>query len=502
MRYKSNRRSGILVHPTCFESKHGIGDLGPGAYDFIDFLKNANQSYWQILPLGPTGYGDSPYQPFSSFAGQPLLISLDLLLEDQLLTPDDLLGTAVFNTYETDYDLVYDYKMPLLRKAFKHYQNNPSIDMTTAFNEFSKLEDYWLDDFALFMAVFENQGHKAWNEWSPEIANYTPASKAAWHTKLKYEVHYYKFVQFLFYKQWHELKVYANTNNIEIIGDVPIFVAYNSADVWTNKHLFYLSEDGLPSEVAGVPPDYFAAEGQLWGNPLYNWDVCKSQEYVWWFSRISHTLRCVDALRIDHFRGFESYWSVPYGAINAIDGTWKPGPGVDFFIKLKETLGDLPIIAEDLGIITKEVVKLRDTLDLPGMNVLQFAFMDVGESTHLPHNYKPNSVCYTGTHDNNTTIGWYSELSDSCKDKFRRYFNTDGGSPQWDLIRGCLGSVSKIAIIPIQDIIGQDGSWRMNMPGTPTGNWRYRFKLNQINELTTVYLQSLTKLYGRNIEKV
>lgn len=500
MTFKENRRSGVLVHPTCFESRHGIGDLGSGAYKFIEFLQHTNQSYWQILPLGPTGYSHSPYQSFSSFAGEPMLISLDFLRNDGLLSDADVDNHPEFRDDYTDYEAVIEFKTPLLERAFKHYKEQPDPNMTAEFNAFRKSEKDWLENYALFMAIHNYHKGIIWADWPSDIAKGASEAKKAWRNKLKEDILYHEFLQFLFYRQWFALKKFANEKGIEIIGDVPIFVAYNSADVWNNQDIFFLDEKGYPTVVAGVPPDYFAAEGQLWGNPLYNWEICKYNNYSYWFKRMEQTLKCVDVLRIDHFRGFEAYWEVPYGAENAINGKWVKGPGKDFFKKLKKEHGSLPIIAEDLGIITKEVNKLRDGLKLPGMNVLQFGFMDVGESTHLPHNHKQNSVCYTGTHDNDTSISWYEDLSPECQDKFRRYLNTDASSPNWDLIKACLGSVSKTAMIPVQDILGQGKGFRMNIPGTELGNWHYRFKLDQLNDGICDYLCSLTKLYGRNIE--
>lgn len=500
MKFESNRRSGILAHPTSFESNYGIGDLGKSAYTFIDFLEKANQTYWQVLPITPTGYADSPYQSFSSFAGNTMLIDLEDLVAMDLLASSDLENPPAFPKDHVDYGWVIPYKNALLRKAYANYLALDNSRLRTTFNDFVKENQYWLEDFSVFMAVFEDHGQVSWHDFEPEIAVYTKKTRAAWEEKLKDEIIYQKFLQFLFFKQWFALKTYANSKGIDIIGDVPIFVADNSADVWTNKELFYLDEDCNPTVVAGVPPDYFAAEGQLWGNPLYDWEKCKATGYKYWFSRIEHTLKCVDLLRIDHFRGFESYWSVPYGAPNAIHGQWKKGPGKDFFIKLKEDLGDLPIIAEDLGIITKEVEALRDELNLPGMNVLHFAFMDEDENNHLPHNYRVNTVCYTGTHDNDTTIGWYKGIAEEGRDKFRRYLNTDGSTPNWDLIRACLGSVSEIAIVPIQDVLSEDSDCRMNTPGTQSGNWTYRFTMNQLESGITEYLKSLTELFGRNLK--
>lgn len=500
MAFKSTKRSGVLAHPTSFESKYGIGDLGDGSYRFVDFLAHTNQTYWQVLPITPTGYADSPYQSFSSFAGNTMLIDPDRLKAAGLLTEADFGDVPDFPTDCIDYGWAICYKNDLLKKAYANYTAKKDEKITEAYNAFIKEHDsLWLHDYAVFMAIFEDHGQVSWHDFKPEIAMYTDATRLKWEARLTDEIDYQKFLQYLFFTQWFELKAYANSKGIDIIGDVPIFAADNSADVWSNKELFYLDEKGFPTVVAGVPPDYFAVEGQLWGNPLYDWDKCKETGYKYWFNRIEHTLKMVDLLRIDHFRAFESYWEIPFGSPNAIKGQWVQGPGHDFFHCLKEDLGDLPIIAEDLGIITEEVEQLRDDLELPGMVVLQFGFMDLDENNHLPHQFTNRSVCYTGTHDNDTTVGWYKGIDEEAKDKFRRYYNTDGSNPNWDLIRSCLASVSEIAIVPIQDILGQDENSRMNTPGTPSGNWTYRFKFDQLDEGTTNHLKYLTKLFGRNL---
>lgn len=492
------RSSGILLHPSSFPSQFGIGDFGDSAYTFIDFLEKSGQKLWQVLPLGPTDYGDSPYQSFSSFAGQPLIISPTKLKDLGLLNNQDLTNFPHLSDYEVDYVSVYKYKGELYKKAYANFRVSTNKVLKREYDNFITNEKGWLDDYALFMSLLDYYNGDVWTEWDSEIAFPTKTSKAEWVEKLSDEINYYKFIQYIFFKQWFELKDYANSKNIKIIGDIPIFVSFNSADVWMNKHLFYLDDKGYPTFIAGVPPDYFSEAGQLWGNPLYNWDELKKNNYKWWINRISHSLRLVDILRIDHFRGFEAYWSIPYGSSDATKGTWEKGPDKDFFYALQKQLGkDLPIIAEDLGIITKNVEELRDTFNFPGMKVLQFGFENLEDNLYLPHNFVTNSVCYSGTHDNNTSLGWYQMASEASKDKLRRYMNTDANDVSWDFIRTCFGSVSNLAIVPLQDILSLDSHSRMNTPGTPTGNWRFRYTSDKLNDHIIYRLSQITNLYGR-----
>lgn len=492
------RKSGILLHPTSFPNPYGIGDLGSSAYSFIDFLERTGQQLWQVLPIGPTGYGDSPYQAFSSFAGQPLIISPEKLVEMTLLNHNDITNGPIWDDQKIDYGPVIGYKFSLLKKAFESFKNTNEQKLKAEFDNFCKEESSWLLDYALFMAIKDFHGGIVWTSWNPEIAFPSEDTKKAWAIKLEEEVLYYQFIQFIFYTQWHALKSYANSKGIEIIGDIPIFVAFDSADVWANKQLFFLDEKGFPTIVAGVPPDYFSATGQLWGNPLYNWQVHKEEDYNWWINRIAHSLKLVDILRIDHFRGFEAYWAIPYGSPNAIGGEWKKGPGKDLFYAVEKSLGNnLPIIAEDLGIITHEVEELRDSFHFPGMKILHFAFEDANENAYLPHNYSINSVCYSGTHDNNTTVGWYENTSEKSRDRVRRYMNTDGSDVSWDFIRTCFGSVSSMAIVPLQDVLSF-GSWaRMNTPGVPQGNWQFRYTPPMLSDFIADRLLQVTDLFGR-----
>lgn len=492
------RFSGILVHPTSFPSPYGIGDLGHGAYKFIDFLKAAGQSLWQCLPLGPTGYGDSPYQSFSSFAGQPLLISPDKLADMHLLTEEDLADVPEWEENVVDYGPAIIYKTKLLKAAYGHFKTCTDAEITAAYASFCRRSKHWLDNYALFMALKDVNHGISWLEWPDDHKFADVKARRTLMKKLADETGYYKFIQFIFFRQWNELKNYAHENDIKIIGDIPIFVSPDSADVWADKELFQLNEKGYPLAVAGVPPDYFSATGQLWGNPLYDWDAHKASGYAWWISRIKNQLSLVDYLRIDHFRGFEAYWSVPYGRKTAQKGKWIKGPGADLFQAVCEALGNnLPIFAEDLGIITKEVEELRDSFNFPGMKVLQFGFDNVEENNFLPYLFTENCICYTGTHDNDTTAGWYATASDASRDKVRRYMNCDGGMVARDFIRTAMGSVAKYAVFPLQDALGLGSDSRMNTPGTSMGNWAWRYTEDMLTEGLAQDLKELTILYGR-----
>lgn len=497
--FSSNRKSGILLHPTSFPGPFGIGDLGAGAYRFIDFLYDTQQSLWQVLPLGPTGFGDSPYQSFSSFAGQPLIISIEKLVELQLLQEPEI-EYRPWNAECIDYGPLIEYKNALLRQAFAHFNElADDTGLKAEFEKFCKSEKSWLADYSLFMAAKDYHDGRIWTTWADDIAFPTKSSKKKWLELLQSEVIYYKFIQFLFFKQWFELKQYANQKGISIIGDIPIFVAFDSADVWANKELFYLQKDGYPTIVAGVPPDYFSETGQLWGNPLYDWAAHDDTDYKWWIKRIKNNLTLVDFLRIDHFRGFEAYWAIPYGAETAINGEWQQGPNRKLFLALEAALGhNLPIIAEDLGVITPSVEKLRDEFCFPGMKILQFAFEDIEDNAFLPHNFIPNTVCYTGTHDNDTTYGWYHKAEPINQDKVRRYMNTDGMDICWDFIRTCFGSVSQMAVVPLQDLLSYDSWARTNTPGVAAGNWQWRYQEYVLDDYLKERLTAITLLYGRS----
>lgn len=496
---EKKRLSGILLHPTSMPSPYGIGDLWKEAYRFIDFLEKAGQHLWQILPLTPTGFGDSPYQSFSAFAGQPLLISPEHLVELGLLREQDLSDCPVGEEDKVDYGSIVSWKAKILKMASVRFVKLAGIGLRQEYDKFVGENLFWLEDYALFMVCKELNEGKAWLDWEMPYRKPTAAVKKRLKKQLQEEMKYYYFVQFIFYKEWMALKKYANEKEIKIIGDIPLFVSLDSADVWANQKLFRLDSKGYPTVVAGVPPDYFSAEGQLWGNPLYNWKVHKKDGYKWWIARVRHQLRLADYLRIDHFRGLESYWEVPADAATAIDGKWVPGPREDLFYALERELGyNLPIIAEDLGLITPEVHALRNKLGFPGMRILQFAFDSEEESTYLPHQFDTtNCVCYTGTHDNNTTRGWYEEASEVSRDKVRRYMNTDGNSIHWDFIRTCLGTVAVFAILPLQDVLGVGGEGRMNTPGVGTDNWAWRYRKEALSEELAEGLEKVTRLYGR-----
>lgn len=495
----NSRQAGILLHPTSLPSPYGIGDLGKGAYDFIDFLKASGQRVWQVLPLGPTGYGDSPYQSFSSFAGQPLLISPASLIEMGLLHRNEV-EYKDWNPNEIDYGSLIEYKTDIFKKAFAHFDMTEDENLKKDYRKFCTSQRDWLTNYALFMAAKDYHNGVVWTEWENDIAFQTEVSVKKWTKKLAKEVKYYKFLQYIFFKQWFALKAYANENGIAIIGDTPIFVAFDSCDVWADKDLFQLDAKGHPIVVAGVPPDYFSETGQLWGNPLYKWNLHKETGYKWWINRIEKNLELVDILRIDHFRGFDTYWEIPYGEETAIHGKWILGPKNDIFEALQKELGnDLPIIAEDLGELFKEVFDLRDAFDLPGMNILQFAFEDEKDNNFMPHHHVHNSVTYTGTHDNDTTLGWYTNTTEAARDRVRRYMNTDGMDICWDFIRTCFNSTSKFAIIPMQDILSLDSSARMNTPGKLGGNWAWRFTGDVFNEHYIGKLRYYTEL-GRRLE--
>lgn len=500
------RYAGVLLHPSSLPSRYGIGDFGRGAYAFVDFLEKAGQSIWQVLPFGPTGYGDSPYQSFSAFAGQPLFISLDDLVVDGLLTKEDLKYTPMFSDDRVDYGYVQYFKNPLFKKAYNRFvrdtktgSKNLDPSIAKGFKKFCKENQEWLEDYALFMALKASQGGVSFLEWDEELRRPTAEKKAALKEEFASDMGYYEFLQFLFFRQWAALKTYANIKGIKIDGDIPIFVSMDSADVWAHPELFLLDSEGYPTVVAGVPPDYFSETGQLWGNPLYDWDYHKHTGYSWWINRIKKQLSLFDCIRIDHFRGFEAYWAVPAKDENAINGEWRPGPNADFFNALQGALGkDLPIWAEDLGIITPEVEQLRDSFHLPGMKVLQFAFCSLEENDIYPYRFTTdNCICYTGTHDNDTSQGWYKSLSEEHQDKIRIYMNTSGETIHWDMIRTALGSIAKYAIYPMQDLLGYDSSCRMNTPSVASGNWQFRVRPENFNDGLAEYLRKLTGVFGR-----
>jgi 4-alpha-glucanotransferase len=492
------RASGILLHPTSFPSRHGIGDLGTEAYQFVDFLAASGQQLWQVLPLGPTGYGDSPYLSFSAMAGNPLLINPEQLRDNGLLTDADLDGSPEF-PLQVDFGWVIHTKIPLLRKAFENFRAGASADQYQAFEGFCQAKADWLDDYALFRSIKDRHDGASWHTWDSSIAQRKPDALDHWRQQLTEEIFFHKFLQFEFFRQWTALKNYANQKGIQVIGDLPIYVAHDSAEVWAHPELFCLDEEtGLPALMAGVPPDYFSATGQLWGNPIYNWERMEKENFKWWTERFQAMLDCVDITRIDHFRGFQAYWAVPKGETTAVTGEWMEAPGEEFFRILKDRLGELPIIAEDLGLITPEVEALRDQFAFPGMNVLQFAFDSGTDNPYLPFNYVHNSVVYTGTHDNDTTAGWFNKRSYEDQEKVWRYLGCAGPSGiHWDLIRLAFSSVSDTAIIPLQDLLGLDSDARMNSPSQEAGNWSWRYATGVLTEELRDRLRLLTETYGR-----
>lgn len=492
------RSSGILLHPTSFPSRFGIGDLGIEAYQFIDFLARSYQQLWQVLPLGPTGYGNSPYASYSALAGNPLLISPERLRDEGLLTDEDINNLPAFAAEKVDYDQVEPTKMSLLQKACDNFKAKAESLLQKEFVGFCESKAYWLDDYALYTALKKAHDGASWHTWEPEIAKRQPEALEQWRQRLNDEIFYYKYIQFEFFRQWSELKRYANMRGVQIIGDIPIYVAHDSADVWAHPDIFCLNETGAASLMAGVPPDYFSATGQLWGNPVYNWEKLQQMNFKWWVQRFQAMLDYFDIIRIDHFRGFQAYWAVKQGETTAINGEWIEAPGSALFQALREQIGKLPVLAEDLGTITPEVEALRDEFEFPGMKILQFAFGSGADNPYLPFCYHRNCVAYTGTHDNDTTVGWFNQLSDYEKENLLRYLGcTSSEGIHWDLIRLALGSVANQAIIPLQDILGLGTEMRMNIPSRAEGNWGWRYQSDALTEEVSDRLKTLTLTYGR-----
>ena len=489
------RASGILLPVSSIPSAYGIGSFSKEAYEFVDFLEKAGQSYWQILPLGPTGYGDSPYQSFSTFAGNPYYIDFEELIEEGLLTKEqceecDWGGSEAY----VDYEKIYKSRFRVLKEAF----DNSRLEDNEDFQAFVAENAFWLSDYSLYMAVKDSYKGKSWSEWDGDIRLRKPEAIEKYAEKLKEEILFYEFQQYLFDTQWRKLKKYANDKGVKIIGDIPIYVALDSADTWANPELFQLDENRRPTGVAGCPPDAFSATGQLWGNPLYKWDYHKETEYAWWIQRISYCYKLYDVVRIDHFRGFDEYYNIPFGDTTAEFGRWEKGPGYDLFKVMKKKIGNKPVIAEDLGFLTPTVNQLLKKSGYPGMKVLQFAFDSREESDYLPHNYTANSVVYTGTHDNDTTVGWYQAISRRDRSFARKYLNIKNSRElEWNFIRAALGSVSDTAVIPMQDYLGLGSEARINVPSTLGTNWKWRMTKGQIPEGLAEKIYDLCKLYGR-----
>ncbi len=489
------RSAGILLHPTSLPGPYGIGDLGPASYEWVDVLARAGQTWWQILPLGPTGFGDSPYQCPSAFAGNPYLLSPELLSRDGLLKGNEA-HVPNFPAHVVEYGNVIKYKLDLLRSAWENFRGGAAPALKGALEEFATREASWLDDYALFMALKDAHQGADWQRWPEELVLRKPEALEAARKRLAGGVGLHKFGQFLFFRQWSGVRGHARHRGIKLIGDAPIFVSADSADVWANPELFQLDARRRPTVVAGVPPDYFSETGQLWGNPHYNWEALKKTGYAWWAARLRATLEQVDVVRLDHFRGFEAAWEVPAGQPTAQVGRWARGPGADLLTALRNALGGLALIAEDLGLITPEVEALRVQFNLPGMRILQFAFSGP-DNRFLPHHYERQTVAYTGTHDNDTTVGWYQALPGNEKAFLHKYAPGIGNDVAWGLLRTCWSSVADYAIAPVQDLLSLPTQARMNYPGRATENWRWRLTPGQVNQGVLDRLADLTALYSR-----
>ncbi len=493
-----SRSSGILLHPTSLPSPFGIGDLGENAYRWVDTLAQARQTWWQVLPLSPTGYADSPYQALSAFAGNPNLISPAELVKDGLLQPADLEGVSFPDNFvDFESGAVIGFKTRLFEQAWQNFRSGRAPALQPLLAEFIEGEQAWLDDFALFMALKDAHQEKSWQEWEPEYRLRQPEALERARREFADLIGQHKFRQFLFARQWSSLKQYANQQGLRLIGDTPIFISADSSDVWSHPEYFLLDQNRRPLAVAGVPPDYFSQTGQLWGNPLYDWKALRQDGYSWWVARLQANLKQVDVVRIDHFRGFEAYWEVPANMPTAEHGRWVKGPGYDLFDTLLQKLGQLPIIAEDLGVITPEVEALRLHYGFPGMRILQFAFAGAVEERFLPHNYDHNTVVYTGTHDNDTTLGWFRSATPAEHAHLAKYLGHELNLPSWELIRLAWSSVAVLAVAPLQDVLSLGSDARMNTPGLPSGWWRWRFRWDQLNQGLLDQLREITQLYDR-----
>jgi 4-alpha-glucanotransferase len=503
------RCSGILLHITSLPGEHGVGDFGDSAHEFVEFLASSGQKIWQVLPLSPTGYGDSPYQCFSAFAGNPLFINLQRLREEGLLSAQDLTDAPRFPDDHVAYDRVISFKHGLLRKAARAFLLEGAEGDRSAFNSFCQNSREWLEDYALFMACKRVYKDAPWVHWDARIRQRDPAVLKEWQSELSSEMEFHRFAQFEFFRQWKKLRERCTRCGISVMGDIPIYVAHDSADVWAHPELFRLDEDGRPTAIAGVPPDYFSATGQLWGNPLYRWDVSAASGHRWWIERCRASLKLFDFVRLDHFRGFEAYWEIPGNASTAAEGRWAEGPGAEFFRVLQTALKELPFVAENLGVITPGVEGLRKEFGFPGMSLLQFAFgNDPQGPSFRPHNYSRELVAYTGGHDNDTTVGWWtsSGVGESTRteedirkehDFTRAYLGFQNETVNWVFIRTVMASVANVAIIPLQDVLGLGSEARMNLPGTVSGNWKWRYRADALTKEIMEKLQDLTLLFDR-----
>ncbi len=491
------RAAGILLHPTSLPGPYGIGDLGPAALAFLDFLTAGRQKLWQVLPLHPTGFGNSPYAALSAFAGNPLLISPQQLIEDGLLTRADLEPVPTFSPARVDYGLVIPWKTALLRTAYARFERSAAPELAAALDAFRARSAHWLPDYALFAALKDAYDGAAWTRWPEPLAQHDEAALAGVRERLAGDIGFHEFAQFLFFRQWEAVRDAARERGIRIIGDVPIFVAHDSADAWAHRKLFQLDARGEPVVVAGVPPDYFSPTGQRWGNPLYRWDALKQSDYAWWIERVRVALELVDIIRLDHFRGFHAYWEISGEDETAVGGHWVPAPGAALFEAVRAALGDVPLIAEDLGQITLGVHRLRQRLGLPGMRVLQFGFGGNSKNAHLPHNFTRDTVVYTGTHDNDTTRGWFAAASEHERAYALRYLDTDAEHVVRAMVRAAYASVAALAIVPLQDALDLGSAARMNFPSRPAGNWEWRVAEGQLTPAVAKWLAQLATTYGR-----
>jgi 4-alpha-glucanotransferase len=491
------RASGLLVHPTSLPGPYGIGDFGPAASRLLAFLASGRQRLWQVLPLGPTGFGNSPYALLSAFAGNPLLISPEQLIAEDLLTPADLAGLPAFPVRRVAYGQVVPWKHALLRRSHARFQCQANPALRDAYAQFRAAEADWLDDYALYAALKAAHAGAPWNHWDQPLARREPAALAAAANQYAGEIAFHTYLQFLFERQWQALRSEARARGVAIIGDLAIFVAHDSADVWAHPELFQLDEAGNPTVVAGVPPDYFSATGQLWGNPLYRWDALRASGYAWWVARVRRARALYDLIRLDHFRGFQAYWEVPASSETAIEGRWVPGPADDLFAALRSALGEIPLIAEDLGLITPDVQELRERLGLPGMRVLQFGFSGDASNIHLPHNFTRDVIVYTGTHDNDTTRGWFAACPPAEQSQVVSYLGCARRDIGWAMIRAAMASVAQLAVIPLQDVLGLGSAARMNRPARSSGNWEWRYTDAQLDPGLSERLNAFSALYGR-----
>jgi len=494
----TRRVSGILLHPTSLPGPYGVGDLGAGACAFLDWLQEAGQTIWQMLPLVPTGASHSPYDGASAFAGNPLLISPLDLVESGFLTASDLESAPPFDDESVDFEAVGAWKATLLRTAWRRFQESASDRQREQLDDWATRpeQDPWLDDWALFASIKQRFDGKPWSEWPPALRSREPGGLATARRELQDAIGFHRFVQYLFALQWNHLKEYAKQRDVHLLGDMPFYVALDSADVWAQRHLFKVTAEGQPISVGGVPPDYFSDTGQRWGNPVFRWENHEADGYQWWTQLVGFSLHLYDMVRIDHFRAFSSFWEIDAQEPTAVNGHWAPGPGLGLFENLRQTIGDLPLVAEDLGHITADVRDLRRQLGLPGMKVLQFGF-DSADSEHLPHNFTRDTVAFTGTHDNDTTVGWLGKLESDKRGSVLDYVGGDGEEAHWDLIRSILTSVADRTIFPMQDVLGLESQHRMNIPGSSGGNWRWRLQPARVDAQTTARLRRLTVLSGR-----